>query len=329
MKRTSTPRTSTPRTSTPRNRTPRTRTPRTRRVLAAAALAATTALGLSACMPPGYYGASGTVDNGDQKSMHVVVFNGWDEDTAASYLWKHVLEQQGYDVQLTNSDVAPAYTGLASGDYDVVFDTWLPNTHKEYMDTYGKDLTDLGAWNEQASLELAVPEYSDIDSIDELKAKASDFGNRIVGIEPAAGETKVVQDQVIPQYGLDGMDFVTSSTPAMLADLKAAIAKHQDVVVTLWRPHWAYDAFPIKDLEDPKGALGKNEEIHTIAKKDFGDDFPQASKWMEDFEMDSDTLYSLENALVNSGAKTSEYPAITAKWASEHQDYVDSLTSTK
>ncbi len=280
-------------------------------------------------MPPGYYGASGTVDNGDQKSMHVVVFNGWDEDTAASYLWKHVLEQQGYDVQLTNSDVAPAYTGLASGDYDVVFDTWLPNTHKEYMDTYGKDLTDLGAWNEQASLELAVPEYSDIDSIDELKAKASDFGNRIVGIEPAAGETKVVQDQVIPQYGLDGMDFVTSSTPAMLADLKAAIAKQQDVVVTLWRPHWAYDAFPIKDLEDPKGALGENEEIHTIAKKDFGDDFPQASKWMEDFEMDSDTLYSLENALVNSGAKTSEYPAITAKWASEHQDYVDSLTSTK
>ncbi|MGG7308025.1 glycine betaine ABC transporter substrate-binding protein [Curtobacterium sp. AB451] len=329
MKRTSTPRNRTPRNRTPRNRTPRNRTPRTRRVLAAAALAATTALGLSACMPPGYYGASGTVDNGDQKSMHVVVFNGWDEDTAASYLWKHVLEQQGYDVQLTNSDVAPAYTGLASGDYDVVFDTWLPNTHKEYMDTYGKDLTDLGAWNEQASLELAVPEYSDIDSIDELKAKASDFGNRIVGIEPAAGETKVVQDQVIPQYGLDGMDFVTSSTPAMLADLKAAIAKQQDVVVTLWRPHWAYDAFPIKDLEDPKGALGKNEEIHTIAKKDFGDDFPQASKWMEDFEMDSDTLYSLENALVNSGAKTSEYPAITAKWASEHQDYVDSLTSTK
>jgi glycine betaine/proline transport system substrate-binding protein len=43
--------------------------------------------------------------------------------------------------------------------------------------------------------------------------------------------------------------------------------------------------------------------------------------------MDSDTLYSLENALVNSGAKASEYPAITEKWASEHQDFVDSLTS--
>ena len=300
---------------------------RVTRTITAAALAAATALGLTACMPPGYYGASGTLDNGDQKSMHIVVFNGWDEDTAASYLWKYVLEEKGYDVQLTNSDVAPAYTGLANGDYDVVFDTWLPNTHKEYMDTYGEDLTDLGAWNEQASLELAVPEYSEIDSIDELRAKASDFGNKIVGIEPAAGETKVVSDQVIPEYGLDGMDFVTSSTPAMLADLKAAIAKQEDVVVTLWRPHWAYDAFPIKDLEDPKGALGDNEEIHTIAKQSIADDFPTATKWMRDFEMDSDTLYSLENALVNSGAKTSEYPAITEQWASEHRDYVDSLTS--
>ncbi|MFZ6993649.1 glycine betaine ABC transporter substrate-binding protein [Curtobacterium sp. RRHDQ66] len=302
---------------------------RTKRTIAAAALAAATAVGLSACMPPGYYGATGNVANGDQKSMSIVVFNGWDEDTAASQLWKYVLEEKGYDVQLTNADVAPAYQGLSSGDYDVVLDTWLPNTHKQYMEQYGDQLTDLGAWNEQASLELAVPEYSKIDSIEDLKANASDFGNKIIGIEPAAGETAVVQDEVIPQYGLGSMDFITSSTPAMLADLKASIAKKQDVVVTLWRPHWAYDAFPIKDLKDPKGALGKNEEIHTIAKKDFASDFPQAAKWMQDFTMDSDTLYSLENALVNSGAKASEYPAITEKWASEHQDYVDSLTSSK
>ena len=30
----------------------------------------------------------------------------------------------------------------------------------------------------------------------------------------------------------------------------------EDIVVTLWRPHWAYTAFPIKDLEDPQGKLG-------------------------------------------------------------------------
>jgi glycine betaine/proline transport system substrate-binding protein len=297
-----------------------------KRTIAAAALAAATAVGLSACMPPGYYGATGTLDNGDQKNMKVVVFNGWDEDTAASQLWKYVLEKKGYDVQLTNADAAPAYSGLSTGDYDVVFDTWLPNTHKQYMDRYGSKLTDLGSWNDQASLELAVPKYSKIDSIDELAANASDFGNKIIGIEPAAGETAVVQDEVIPKYGLGSMDFVTSSTPAMLADLKASIKKKEDVVVTLWRPHWAYSAFDIKDLKDPKGALGKSEEIHTVTNKDFGDEFPTATKWFKKFRMDSDTLYSLEDVIINSGVKTSQYPAITAKWAAQHKDYVDSLT---
>jgi glycine betaine/proline transport system substrate-binding protein len=300
-----------------------------KRGVAALALAAATALGLSACMPPGYYGATGTLDNGDQKSMKIVVFNGWDEDTAASELWKYVLEKKGYDVELENADAAPAYSGLSTGDYDVVFDTWLPNTHKQYMEQYGDQLDDLGVWNDQATLELAVPKYSEIDSIADLKAHASDFDNKIVGIEPAAGETAVVEKQVIPQYGLGDMDFVTSSTPAMLADLKAALKAKEDVVVTLWRPHWAYDAFPIKDLEDPKGALGKGEQIHTVAKKDFTSEFPTASKWIKDFSMDSDTLYSLENVLVNSGAKQSQYQEITAKWAAEHEDYVDSLTSSK
>ena len=82
-----------------------------------------------------------------------------------------------------------------------------------------------------------------------------------------------------------------------------------------------------KQIDEVKKELGKVKAM--IAKKDFEQDFPQASKWMEDFSMDSDTLYSLENALVNSGAKASEYPAITEQWASEHQDFVDSLTSGK
>ena len=82
----------------------------------------------------------------------------------------------------------------------------------------------------------------------------------------------------------------------------------------------------VKDLKDPKGALGDTESIHTIVNEDFGDDFPQAQKWLQAFKMDSDTLYSLEDALVNSGADQSEYQGIVKKWASENEDYVETLT---
>ena len=275
------------------------------KTLSALGLGAVAALALSACSPPGSGSASGTVENGDQKSMKMVVFNGWDEDTAASELWKYVLEQKGYDVELDYADPAPAYQGLAQGDYDAVLDTWLPNTHKQYMDKYGETLEDLGAWNDQASLELTVNADAPIDSLADLAAHKDDFGGRIVGIEPGAGETALVKDEVMKAYGLEDWDLVTSSTPAMLSELKKSEKDGSDIVVTLWRPHWAYNAFDVKDLEDPKGALGKNESIHTIVNEDFGDDFPQAQKWLQSFEMDSDTLYSLEDALVNSGADQS------------------------
>lgn len=165
-----------------------------------------------------------------------------------------------------------------------------------------------------------------IDSLADLAAHKDDFGGRIVGIEPGAGLTSVVKDKVMSAYGLDDWELVTSSTPAMLSELKKSEKDGSDIVVTLWRPHWAYNAFDVKDLDDPKGALGDNETIHTVVKKDFRDDFPQAAKWLTAFSMDSDTLYSLEDALVNSGADQSEYQSIVEKWVGEHQDYVDSLT---
>src|SRR5690606_18074286 len=110
-----------------------------------------------------------------------------------------------------------------------------------------------------------------------LAANADAFGNRIVGIEPGAGLTAATQDAVIPTYGLEGMEFITSSTPAMLAELQKALDAGDNVAVTLWRPHWAYDAFDIKDLEDPEGTLGDAESIHTVTRTGFADDFPEVN----------------------------------------------------
>jgi glycine betaine/proline transport system substrate-binding protein len=136
-----------------------------------------------------------------------------------------------------------------------------------------------------------------------------------------------MEKKVIPGYGLDKMDFITSSTPAMLAELKKALDADQDIAVTLWRPHWAYDAYDIKDLKDPKGTLGAAESIHTVTRTGFGDDFADVNTWFSAFKMDSDLLFSLENAMFREEHKQSEYPEIVKKWMGENQDYVDSLTS--
>lgn len=294
-----------------------------------AALAVASALLLSGCQSgldaSGQNGAE--LDNGDQQTLTIAVMNGWDEGIAASELWKAVLEKEGYTVNLEYADAAPVYAGLSTGDYDLLLDSWLPLTHKSYIDQYGSAIEDLGTWNDEAKLTFAVNESSPIHSIDELAAHANEFGNTIVGIEPGAGLTEVTQNAVIPGYGLEGMTYTTSSTAAMLTELKASTDANENIVVTLWRPHWAYDAFPIRDLEDPKGLLGDAEGIHSMAAQDLATTHPTLHGWMQNFRMDSDTLYSLENAMFGSGQQVDDYGPIVEQWITEHQDYVDGLTA--
>lgn len=275
-------------------------------------------------------GDTDTEENGaaaEGGSVTIGVFNGWDEGIAVSELWKHVLEEEGYEVELTYADPAPAFSGVASGDYDFVMDGWLPITHEDYVNEYGDDLEDLGVWNDEAALTIAVNEDAPIDSLDELAEHADEFNNAIVGIEPGAGLTRVTTDEAIPTYGLEDMEYTTSSTPAMLQELNTAIENGDNIVVTLWRPHWAYDEFPIRDLEDPEGAMGAAESIHTFANPDFVAEHEQVADWLRNFEMDGETLHSLENVMFNENPDADDYGPIVEEWVADNQEYVDGLTN--
>lgn len=265
-------------------------------------------------------------DNSDAKDISIAVFNGWDEGIAASELWKAILDEKGYNVELEYADVAVVYSGLSTGDYDMNLDVWLPNTHATYLEEYGDDITELAAWNDEAKNTIAVNADAPIDSLAELAENADLFGNTIVGIEPGAGLTEAVTNNSIPTYGLEGMDYQTSSTAAMLTELTAATDAGENIAVTLWEPHWAYGSFDLKNLEDPEGTLGVSETIHAYGKKDFSTDFPQVTEWLADFELDLDRLYSLETAMfVDYDGQ--DYGPIVEQWIEDNQEYVDSLTA--
>ncbi|MHB1450638.1 MAG: glycine betaine ABC transporter substrate-binding protein [Coriobacteriia bacterium] len=262
---------------------------------------------------------NGTSDNGGEAVAGGTIRIGWmpwDEDIAATYLWERILTDEGYDVELTQLDVAPVFEGVASGDLDLFFDAWLPATHEDYWAEYGDRLEDLAVWYDNGLLTWAVPEYMDIDSIEDLAGMEAELDGRIVGIEPGAGLTRLSREAVMPDYGLDGYELIEGSTPAMLAELERAIKDEAPIVVTLWRPHWAYGVFPIKDLADPKGSLGEAEEIHAIARAGFSDDFAEVAEWVGAFEMNDDQLAELEDLVLNEYGAGQEAAAVE-EWLSD------------
>lgn len=293
---------------------------KTRMLTGMLAMGAAAALALTGCTSDD--GSGGDADS--KGTVTIGMFN-WDEDIAVTNLWKAVLEEQGYDVKIETADPAPVFQGLADGDYDAVLDVWLPLTHASYLERYGDDIVELGAWNDDAKLTIAVNADAPIDSLDELADNADLFNNKLVGIEAGAGLTETTENAVIPGYGLEGLDYIISSTPAMITELDAAMTKGDNIAVTLWKPHWAYNAYDIKDLEDPKGTLGEAESLYSYGSSDFKEKFPEVAQWFTDFKMDSELLHSLENAMFN-GYEGSDYGPIVDKWITENQDYVDSLT---
>lgn len=263
--------------------------------------------------------------NEDEMEVHIGIPSGWDEGIAVSHLWKSMLEDEGYTVETTTADIGVLFTGLAGGDFDLMFDGWLPLTHASYWEEYGDDLTDLGVWYDNAKLTIAVNEDSPAQSLADLAEMADEYDNRLVGIEPGAGLTATTQDAVIPTYGLEDMDYVTSSTPAMLAELDSRTSAGENIVVTLWRPHWAYDAFPVRDLEDPEGTLGEAEEVHTFGSGDIAETHPTLVSWIENFTLADDQLFEIENMMFNSDEYGEDYDAAAAAWLEANPDFAEAL----
>ncbi|SMX83030.1 MULTISPECIES: glycine betaine ABC transporter substrate-binding protein [unclassified Brevibacterium] len=260
----------------------------------------------------------------DDKDVSFAVFNGWDESYATTYLIKNVLEADGYKVKTQELDAGPAYTGITQGDVDFVTDTWLPLTHASYLEKFGDKMVDHGCWYDNAKLTIAVNEDSPAKTIEDLKTMGDEYDNTLYGIEAGAGLTETTKEKAIPEYGLEDLDYKISSTPAMLAQLKKSTDADENVAVTLWRPHWAYDAFPVRDLKDPKNAMGDAERVYSFSGKDAAEEHPYVSQLLQNLVLDDDHLASLENLMFSEdNYNGKDHEKAVAKWLKENPDFVD------
>jgi glycine betaine/proline transport system substrate-binding protein len=298
---------------------------KTRKRILAAAMAMSVGLVLAACGSEDGGGDGGAGGGEASKEISIGIIPSWTDYTSMGYLWKNVLEEEGYTVDILElQDNGPLYAGLAKGDVDMMASSWPEVTQKSYWDQYSDDVEDLGTWYDNAKLTMAVPTYTDIDSIDDLAGNADQFGGRIVGIEAGAGLTGVTKDSVMPEYGLDeDYQLVTSSTTAMLAELKKATDAEEDIVVTLWRPFWANTAFPVKDLEDPQGAFGEAEGLHILGRTGFAEDFPEVAEMASNTTLTDEQYGTLEDLVANKHKDDPE--AAVAEWLEANPDWLDSM----
>lgn len=218
----------------------------------------------------------------------------WDEDVAATFLWKQLLTQRGYKVNLVQMGPGPVWLGLSNGSLDAFMDTWMPYVDKTYMQKYGSKLVNLGKWYGGTTQEgFVVPDYmSNIKTMADLRQHANEFGKVVVGIE--SGSTEMGQaKQAIKDYNLP-FTLQASSTPAMLAELQKDYQAKKPIVVTLWSPHWAFAKYHLHYISDPKQDFGKPGVIDTVVTKQWQAAHPEAAGWLKNFHLNVQQLGTLE-----------------------------------
>ena len=250
-----------------------------------------------------------------------LVYVNWAEGIAYTNLAKAVLEDKmGYEVTITSADAGPAYTAVAAGDKDAFMETWLPVLHKDYIDQYGDQVTDLGYVYEGTQSGLVVPTYVTIDKISQLNAHKEKFDGKITGIDAGAGIMKTTEGEVIPKYDLD-LELVASSGPAMTAALKDAISKKEWIVVTGWRPHWMFGRWDLKFLEqDADKMVWKEGNIHIMGRKDIESDKPELAAFLKAMKFTDAQLGDLMLKVKESDADTIE---TCRTWMKNNPDVVN------
>ncbi|WP_136067725.1 glycine betaine ABC transporter substrate-binding protein [Modicisalibacter radicis] len=247
----------------------------------------------------------------------------WSSEVASTNVVRAVLEQMGYDVEMSSLSAAAMWQAVAYGDADGMVAAWLPTTHENYLEQTKDKVVDLGTNLDGTKLGLAVPSYTDIDSIEELGEKADLVNGEIIGIDPGAGLMGLTED-VIDEYGLGGdIKLRSGSGATMTAALQSAIQNEDDIVVTAWTPHWMFSRWDIKYLDDPKNVYGDAEQIHTIVRQGLEEDMPEVYEVLDNFAWTPEQMG--EVMLMNQEEGADPY-ANAQKWVEEHPEVVDEWT---
>lgn len=275
-------------------------------LLGAAALAAAPTLGRAA--------GKGTVK---------VAYVEWSDTIVATNIVATVLRDMGYTVTLTPVSAAAMWEAVASGDADFMAAGWLPTTHGAYYAKL-KDRVDLvGANLTGARLGWATPAYSPLNSITDLKTQGAVVENKVIGIDPGAGLMRA-SEKALKEYDLSNITLVDGSDATMVGALKDAVTRKQPIVVTSWTPHWMWAAYQLKYLADPKGALGGEETVNTVARKGLEKDMPDVYAVLKKFRLSLDE----EQAVMLKNQVSGTDPAKTAAaWVEANPTIVKSWSA--
>ncbi len=242
----------------------------------------------------------------------------YDYEVPAIEITKIIAEELGYEVEVLEGDIGFMFLSLTQGDIDLwPTGIWLPSIHSSYHEQYG-DQYELGsAVFESAPLGWAVPQYVDIDSVEDIKGNEELFDNRIYALEPGTGMT-LTTEEMIEAYELD-LEVMHGSMAAMMSEVDYAFSQEEPIMFLAWRPHTMMRNYDIKILDEDRGFWEYDDAFIGIALG-FQDKSPELYNFAKNFQM---SIEETEAFLVGYQEEGRDVEELAAEWIEANREDID------
>ena len=185
---------------------------------------------------------------------------------------QHVLEKEGYTVEVIEGSHADIYPKVGSGEVDILAASWLPNAHAVLYKKVEASTFKLAKLYDDARLYWTVPAYvpaQEVSSIEDLLKPSvkSRMPSTIVSLPESTGLT-ILGLEVLKSYGLDVAGYQLQAAPpgTWIGTFKTAYEAGNWVVFPLWQPQWINSVYELRVLEDPKRIFG-TDSAYLIANQ--------------------------------------------------------------
>ncbi|WP_281974792.1 glycine betaine ABC transporter substrate-binding protein [Halobacillus litoralis] len=240
----------------------------------------------------------------------------WTSTVPPTKIASLILQDMGYKVEETETNVGGVFMGLSRGDLDVFMDAWFP-MHEVHMEKFGDKLERTAVSYPKAETGWVVPAYmEDVNSISDLKGMEDEFGNEMFGIEEGASATKE-SNELIKAYDLD-MKQVNSSEGGMMAQAIRLMEQEKPVVFFGWRPHTMFNKHDLKILSNDQGFF-ESSSVEVVTNSNLSERAPEAYEFLSNWNISIDEV---EEMIVEIEENGKDPEKVAREWIENNQDKV-------
>ncbi|MFW6231984.1 MAG: ABC transporter substrate-binding protein, partial [Spirochaetota bacterium] len=265
----------------------------------------------------GFAAAEGQAEDGAEVREVVFADASWDSILVHNRIVAFILENGygGYTTDFIPGDTIPLFNGLASGDIDVMMESWhsnYPEAYEEQIDAgtvvnLGENMPDgpQGWWvprymiegDDDRGIEATAPDLESIEDLPEYADLFPDPENPGMGrilVGPPGWSATEISENLMEEYGLYEYytAFLPGSGAALAASMKSAYDQGEPWVGYYWEPTaimYQLDMVRLKGTEFPAA------DVDVLMNAESSEAMPEVVEFLSNYH----TSVAVNNEFLN------------------------------